>query len=171
MTDYRADQPEPEVAGLSDEEVLDLADDCDLDRFEGERSYPDGTVVKEGCWEAWDHQLIAFARAIQQRCATPQPRTEAVRPSEEKLRCLWQFNFCKTNYDRFSAIAQAVIDLSATPQPAPVPAPMSADTLAAIIREVDGTHRRLGAAALAEAILAHPAAINALPVPGAEVQS
>ena len=77
MTDYRADQPEPEVAGLSDEEVLDLADDCDLDRFEGERSYPDGTVVKEGCWEAWDHQLIAFARAIQQRCATPQPRRRA----------------------------------------------------------------------------------------------
>jgi hypothetical protein len=45
-----------------------------------------------------------------------------------------------------------------------VPAPMSADTLAAIIREVDGTHR-LGAAALAEAILAHPAAINAQPAP------
>jgi hypothetical protein len=58
-----------------------------------------------------------------------------------------------------------------TIEPVPVPAPMSADTLAAIIREVDGTHRRLGAAALAEAILAHPAAINALPVPGAEVGS
>jgi hypothetical protein len=36
--------------------------------------------------------------------------------------------------------------------------------LAEIIREVDGTHR-LGAAALAEAILAHPAAINARPAP------
>ena len=66
-------QPEPEVAGLSDQELLDLADDCDLERFEGERSYPDGNVFKEGCWEAWDHQLIAFARVIQQRCATPQP--------------------------------------------------------------------------------------------------
>jgi hypothetical protein len=57
----------------------------------------------------------------------------------------------------------------ATPQPSPVPAPMSADTLAAIIREVDGTHR-LGAAALAEAVLAHPAAINAQssPVPMTE---
>jgi hypothetical protein len=53
----------------------------------------------------------------------------------------------------------------ATPQPAPVPAPMSADTLAAIIREVDGAHRRLGAAALAVAILAHPAAINTQPAP------
>ncbi len=58
-----------------------------------------------------------------------------------------------------------------TIEPVPVPAPMRADTLAAIIREVDGTHRRLGAAALAEAILAHPAAINAqpAPVPVAEV--
>jgi hypothetical protein len=40
-------------------------------------------------------------------------------------------------------------------QPVPVPAPMSADTLAAIIREVDGNHDK-GAAALAEAILSHP---------------
>jgi hypothetical protein len=35
------------------------------------------------------------------------------------------------------------------------------DTLAAIIREVDGDHR-LGAGALAEAILAHPDARRAL---------
>jgi hypothetical protein len=67
----------------------------------------------------------------------------------------------------FRAAASALTRY-ATTQPVPVPAPMSADTLAAIIREVDDTHR-LGAAALAEAILAHPAAINALPVPGAEV--
>ena len=71
------------------------------------------------------------------------------------------------------ALVTAVLARYARPtiEPVPVPAPMSADTLAAIIREVDGTHRRLGAAALAEAILAHHAAINALPVPGAEVQS
>ncbi len=37
----------------------------------------------------------------------------------------------------------------------PAPAPMSADTLAEIIREVDGNHGK-GAAALAEAILSHP---------------
>ena len=68
-------QPEPE--GLTDEELLDLADDSGLDRFEGERSYPDGTVIKEGCWEAWDHQLLAFARAAiaadRARNPTPQP--------------------------------------------------------------------------------------------------
>ena len=60
--------------------------------------------------------------------------------------------------------ATALITRYAHPTIEPVPAPMSADTLAAIIREVDGTHR-LGAAALAEAILAHPAAINARPAP------
>jgi len=55
-------QPEPQ--GPSDAELLDLADDCDLDRFDGERSYSDGSVIKEGCWEAWDHELLAFARAV-----------------------------------------------------------------------------------------------------------
>jgi hypothetical protein len=46
-------------------------------------------------------------------------------------------------------------------QPSPV------DTLAAIIREVDGNHR-LGAGALAEAILAHPDARRALEQAGEE---
>ena len=55
----------------TDEDLYDLANDCDLDRFEGERSYPDGVVVKEGCWEAWDHQLVAFARAVLARWGRP----------------------------------------------------------------------------------------------------
>jgi len=93
-------QPEPEVVGPSDKEVLDLADDLDLERFEGERSYPDSTVVKEGCWEAWDHQLLAFARAILQRYGTPQPSPVPVaeRPWERNGWCnldgehwLWDF--------------------------------------------------------------------------------
>ena len=74
----RALLAEPEAEGPTDEELLDLADDSDLDRFEGERSYPDGTVIKEGYWEAWDHQLLAFARAVLARWGrpTPQPVTD-----------------------------------------------------------------------------------------------
>jgi hypothetical protein len=113
-------QPEPEGVGLSDEEVLDLADDCglkmqDITTWDGE-----SRAVDHG-WECTDAQLVTFATALITRYARPTIKPE-------------------------------------------VPAPMSADTLAAIIREVDGTHR-LGAAALAEAILAHPAAINAQPAP------
>ena len=162
-------QPEPEVAGLSDEEVLDLADDCDLDRFEGERSYPGtGTVVKEGCWEAWDHQLIAFARAIQQRCATTQPEPEVDEGIDDLVAWLWSMRDlageCNPDEQRRYGLAATLLGQKAaetthwrpaTPQPSPVPVAMSADTLAAIIREVDGTHR-LGANALAEAILSHP---------------
>jgi hypothetical protein len=56
--------PAPEAAPVAtDEELLELADDSDMDRLEGERSIG-GTVIKEGCWEAWDHQLLPFARAI-----------------------------------------------------------------------------------------------------------
>jgi hypothetical protein len=62
----------------------------------------------------------------------------------------------------WAAGLKAAADCWGRPTIKPVPAPMSADTLAAIIREVQG-RRRLGAAALAEAILAHPAARNAHP--------
>ena len=68
---------EQQVGGPSDEELLDLADDSDMDPFEGERSYSDGTVIKEGCWEAWDHQLLAFARAILARWGRPAPQPPA----------------------------------------------------------------------------------------------
>jgi hypothetical protein len=57
---------------------------------------------------------------------------------------------------------KAVLARWGRPAIQPVPAPMSVDTLAAIIREVDGSHDK-GAAALAEAILDHPAARNAHP--------
>ena len=67
----RALLAQPVAEGPTDEALLDLADDSDLDRFEGERSYPDGTVIKEGCWEAWDHQLLAFARAVLARWGHP----------------------------------------------------------------------------------------------------
>jgi hypothetical protein len=57
------DAPTPEAAPVAtDKELLELADDSDMDRLEGERS-TGGTVIKEGCWEAWDHQLLLFARA------------------------------------------------------------------------------------------------------------
>jgi len=117
-------------------------------------------------------ELLSRARAA---LAQPEPQG----PSDEALAAFTEW-FCrnypgpdtiihKPTWHAPRAFRAAVDALTryATPQPSPVPAPMSADTLAAIIREVDGTHR-LGAAALAEAILAHPAAINALPVPGAE---
>lgn len=64
MSNHSPIAPPPELVGLTDEALLDLADDSGLDRFEGERSCPGGTVIKEGCWEAWDHQLLAFARAL-----------------------------------------------------------------------------------------------------------
>jgi hypothetical protein len=116
----------------------------------------------------------------QTRDALSQPEPGVVGPSDEALAAFTEW-FCR-NYPGPDTIIhkptwhaprvfRAAVDALtryATPQPSPVPAPMSADTLAAIIREVDGTHR-LGAAALAEAILAHPAAINTQPVPGAEV--
>jgi hypothetical protein len=55
--------PTPEAAPVAtDEELLELAEDSDMDRWEGERS-TGGTVIEEGCWEAWDHQLLLFARA------------------------------------------------------------------------------------------------------------
>jgi hypothetical protein len=82
--------------GPTDEELYDLANDCDLDRFEGERSSPDGVVVKEGCWEAWDHQLVAFARAVLARWGRPAVEPVAVArrlPEPEdrdaKGRCWW----------------------------------------------------------------------------------
>ncbi len=71
--------------GPTDEELYDLANDCDLDRFEGERSSPDGVVVKEGCWEAWDHQLVAFARAVLARWGRPAVEPVAEGPTYEEL--------------------------------------------------------------------------------------
>ena len=59
---------EPEAEGPSDEELLDLADDLDLDRFEGERYDYSGTVIKEGCWE------LDFARAALARWGRPTPQ-------------------------------------------------------------------------------------------------
>jgi hypothetical protein len=191
---------QPVSVAPTDEEMLDLAHDCDLDRFEGERSYPDGTVVKEGCWEAWDHQLIAFARAIQQRCATTQPEPEALTVQEcndmrkHRENCIYECSDGDIQLDGLFSredllelartipanqqppLGQKAAETThwrpATPQPSPVPVAMSADTLAAIIREMDGTHR-LGANALAEAILSHPGSrwsptINPVPVPISE---
>jgi hypothetical protein len=86
------------VQGPTDEDLYDLANDCDLDRLEGERSCPDGVVVKEGCWEAWDHQLVAFARALLTRWGRPAvelvPVTERLPGPEDcdaKGRCWWLF--------------------------------------------------------------------------------
>lgn len=62
QTLWRLAQPEPQ--GPMDEELLDLAEDCDLKWFDGKRSCSNGSVVEEGRWEAWDHELLAFARAV-----------------------------------------------------------------------------------------------------------
>jgi hypothetical protein len=100
----------------------------------------------------------------QTRAALAQPEPEGTGLSDEELLRMVAAVFGYTFRDggigggesEFLSLLRDAIARSATPQPVPVPAPMSADTLAAIIREVDGTHRRLGAAALAEAILSHP---------------
>jgi hypothetical protein len=56
--------PTPKATPVAtDEELLELAWDSDMERLDGERS-TGGTVIEEGCWEAWDHQLLPFARAI-----------------------------------------------------------------------------------------------------------
>ena len=73
----RALLAEPVAEGPTDEALINLADDSDLDRFEGERSYIDGTVIFEGYWEAWDHQLLAFARAALARWGRPTPQPPA----------------------------------------------------------------------------------------------
>ena len=87
-----------EPVGPSDAELLDAADDAGMDRFDGERSYPDGTVIKEGCWEAWDHQVLAFASTILARWGRPGSAPRPI-PVAERLpgvgdcdaegRCWW----------------------------------------------------------------------------------
>jgi hypothetical protein len=54
-----------EPAGLSDEELLQIAEDSCMDLFKRKRRDPDGIAIEEGYWEAWDHQLLAFARAVE----------------------------------------------------------------------------------------------------------
>lgn len=44
---------------VSDQAWLDLIDDCDMDRFEGERVSSDGRKI----FEAWNHQLLGEAVA------------------------------------------------------------------------------------------------------------
>jgi hypothetical protein len=98
--------------------------------------------------------LRQYIADLEARAALAQP--EPVGPTAAELRNLW--SVCNSP----SVFARAVLARWGRPAIQPVPAPMSADTLAAIIREVDGSHDK-GAAALAEAILAHPAARNAHP--------
>jgi hypothetical protein len=105
---------------------------------------------------------------IRARTALAQPEPEGVTDEEIEREALKNAD-SDDEYRAFKSgaffvqerISRPTTEPEVSPMSVPVPAPMSADTLAAIIREVDGTHRRLGAAALAEAILAHPAAINA----------
>ena len=83
---------EPEAEGPSDEELLDLADDLDLDRFEGERYDYSGTVIKEGCWE------LDFARAALARWGRPTPQPVAEGPTDEEIHdfiALWWEDFGK----------------------------------------------------------------------------
>jgi hypothetical protein len=75
-------EAQPQPVEPTDEELIALADDCDLDRLEGER-FDGVNKVEEGCWEAWDHQLIAFARAALQRWGRPAPEPVSV---AERLR-------------------------------------------------------------------------------------
>ena len=86
----RALLAEPEAEGPSDEELLDLADDLDLDRFEGERYDYSGTVIKEGCWE------LDFARAVPARWGR-QPAPAADGDVAEVA--AWLRLFCSEEYE------------------------------------------------------------------------
>ena len=88
MTDYRADQPESEVVGLSDEEVLDLADDCGLEKQEITTWDGKSRTVDHG-WECTDAQLVTFATELFTRYARPtiEPVPVAERPWEREGWC------------------------------------------------------------------------------------
>jgi hypothetical protein len=142
----RLAQPEPEVAGpITDGRPMN-------------QSYW-LALLRHDAYAASFQSVAQYRSALIERASSPraQPEPEGViAPSNRPI-------ISAPKLSIFAVNRPAI-------KPVPVPAPMSADTLAAIIREVDGTHRRLGAAALAEAILAHPAAINAqlAPVPVTE---
>jgi hypothetical protein len=82
---YALAQPEPEVAGLSDEEVLDLADDCGLEKQEITTWDGESRTVDHG-WECTDAQLVTFATALITRYARPtiKPVPVAERPWERE---------------------------------------------------------------------------------------
>ena len=63
-------QPEPEGVGLSDEKLLDLADDCGLEKQEITTWDGESRTVDHG-WECTDAQLVTFATALITRYAYP----------------------------------------------------------------------------------------------------
>jgi hypothetical protein len=78
-------QPEPEGVGLSDEKLLDLADDCGLEKQEITTWDGESRTVDHG-WECTDAQLVTFATALITRCARPtiEPVPVAERPWERE---------------------------------------------------------------------------------------
>jgi hypothetical protein len=131
LTTLALAQPAPE--GPTDEELLDAAADSDMDRFEGERSYPDGTVINEGFWEAWDHQLLAFTRAVLARWGTPNPaevRRSLVEPADAEVAELvewlqvqaakWTELGREALAQQFTRCTAALLQHHHPPQPVPV---------------------------------------------------
>jgi hypothetical protein len=126
--------------------------------------------------QLWDADCDMDAVINEMRTALAQPEPEGVGDEEIEQEAIANAD-TDDEYRAFKRGAFFVQERISRPTIKPeVPAPMSADTLAAIIREVDGAHR-LGAAALAVAILAHPGSrwsptIEPVPVaerlPGAE---
>jgi hypothetical protein len=78
-------QPEPEGVGLSDEKLLDLADDCGLEKQEITTWDGESRTVDHG-WECTDAQLVTFATALITRYARPtiKPVPVAERPWERE---------------------------------------------------------------------------------------
>ena len=78
-------QPEPEGVGLSDEKLLDLADDCGLEKQEITAWDGESRTVDHG-WECTDAQLVTFATALITRYARPtiKPVPVAERPWERE---------------------------------------------------------------------------------------
>ena len=139
-------QPEPVGVGLSDEEVLDLADDCGLEKQEITTWDGESRTVDHG-WECTDAQLVTFATALIARYA--RPTIEPVPVSER-----FEFSVFNSEYEEQAGgtaptYAQALSEgqhyLSQYSQDGPHSGPHSLE-----IRRVE--------------VLPH----NALPVPGAE---
>ncbi len=118
--------------------------------------------------QLWDADCDMDGVINEMRTALAQPEPEVDEGIDDLVAWLWSMRDlageCNPDEQRRYELAATLLGQKAaetthwrpaTPQPSPVPVAMSADTLAAIIREVDGTHR-LGANALAEAILSHP---------------
>jgi hypothetical protein len=149
-------QPEPEVAGA-------ITDGRPMNQ-----SYW-LALLRHDAYAASFQSVAQYRSALIERASSPRAQPEPVGATDEEIEQEAIANAdTDDEYRAFKRGAFFAQERISRPTIKPEGLPPRVGhilRLAEIIREVDGTHRRLGAAALAEAILAHPAAINAMAQP------